>query len=137
LEALEEFPMQANRLKAKTGTAELVKTDIFKRIMYYSISANNGLRNQMIVLSVERAKEIYEMNQAGKIPDEFRGIVETRSEEDEDIDFADVTGQIELKEESKKKRGRGGRRKSGNRRNKDPRNKRGPNTSNKQKGNNK
>ena len=101
MEVLEEFPMDATKLKTKEGTAELVKTDIFKRRMYYSVRMQNGLRNQIVVLSVERASEIFEANKKGKFPDEFMGQLELNQVEEEEIDFADVTGQIELREEKK------------------------------------
>jgi len=106
LEALENFPSKADVLKLQGSIAYLVKLDIFKGIMYYSMKQEND-RNKIYALSKERVIEILEMNRKGKKPLEIGAIQFINEDTGDDMDFADVTGQIELPEEKKSKRRRG------------------------------
>lgn len=113
MESLEAFPIQAETIRAKSGTASLLKIDIFKKLMYYILPVDHG-RDKLLTLPVERVRKIQELNKKGQFPDEFQDRVERADEID--VDFADVTGEIELKDLPKKRRGgrrkgnRGGRR---------------------------
>ncbi len=113
MESLEAFPIQAETIKAKSGTASLLKIDIFKKLMYYILPVDHG-RDKLLTLPVHRVREIQELNKNGQYPDEFQERAESTDEID--IDYADVTGEIVLKDLPKKRRG--GRRKgnSGGRR---------------------
>lgn len=101
IDALDQFPMKATKIKTQIATAHLVKADIFKNVMYYSYLTEYG-RNTIIAIDKDRVAEIYEMNRNKEIPDVF--ITEEDIALQEEIDFADVTGVIELKEEVKKRR---------------------------------
>lgn len=104
LDALESFPNNADKLETKYGKAVLIKTDIFKQIMYYSVSQENG-RNKIYVLQLVRVKEILEMNQKGEKPETLEGIdLYGMSGDIKEVDFEDGTGDIELPMEKRKKR---------------------------------
>ncbi len=112
MEALKSFPKDADVLHTEAGTAQLIKLDIFKGLMYYAYRNNSATRGKIFALTVERSKEIRAMNKNKQKPEELMGISlnDEVSDEDADLGFADVTGQIELPEEKRrKKRGRGNR----------------------------
>ncbi len=112
LDALKEFPKDVDLLKYRGGNTLLIKTDIFKRLLYYSVQVEKG-RNTIIALSLDRVKEIKAMNLKGELPDQLQD--PNLVVEEAELDFADVTGVIELPD-VKKKKGRN-KRKSGNRSN--------------------
>ncbi len=118
LDALDDFPVKADVLKTSNHRYELIKTDIFKGIMYYIQVLNRG-RGAVIALPKERVTEILELNKKGEFPEELGGgEYASIGSEKEDHDFEDVTGFIELPTRTKrKKRGRGNndRRKSSSR----------------------
>lgn len=113
VDALKAFPKKADKLKSAKGTAALIKTDIFKGIMYYSyIEAK--LRGGLMAIGIDRVKEIQEMNKNGEFPEDLIDINSIINEElEKEVEFADVTGVIELPASKRKKR-----RKSRNSRNK-------------------
>lgn len=119
MEALSAFPENADKLKTKMGVASLVKTDIFKGLMYYAYNHESG-RGRMYTLDLQRVRTIRDMNKRGEFPSDLADFQVT-SEIDiaDEHDFADVTGVIELPPEERKRRG-----KRRNQRNK----KRGPKT---------
>ena len=112
LDALEDFPEDADVLKTKIGTLVLMKTDIFKRRLYYAYENNDKLRGTVISLSTARAKEVKELNNKGIIPDEIlsdeMNVPVSSDMDDENIEheYEDVTGLIELRNEPKKKKKR-------------------------------
>jgi cell fate regulator YaaT (PSP1 superfamily) len=101
MDALNSFPMYANTLKTNIGNASFIKADIFKDVMYYAHTNPHG-RSLIISIDKERVAEIHAMNKRGDKPDTF--ITEEAIALEEEMDFADVTGDIELKEEVKRKR---------------------------------
>ena len=113
MDALKEFPKRADRLEAESGRATLIKTDIFKRLMYYSIQKERG-RGLVVALDVDRVKEILALNKNGKKPVEFSRPQTQEQldaiEKEAEMDFADVTGQIELPYERRKSRRKNQRR---------------------------
>jgi hypothetical protein len=105
MEALENFPEQADKLYTHAGTAILLKTDIFKGIMYYAYDHERG-RGKVYPLNVEVVSKIRNMNKQGDKPQDFAqfGAAITFEEPEEEIQFADVTGEIELPEEKKRRK---------------------------------
>jgi hypothetical protein len=82
----------------------LVKTDIFKGLMYYSVAEGNG-RGKVLALSIEQVKNIQEMNARGEKPASLIELQFISEEEGEEhFDFEDVTGVVELPPEQKRKR---------------------------------
>ncbi len=118
IDALKSFPMKIQSLKTKSSEANFIKADIFKDVMHYSYRTEHG-RFMVIAIDKDRVREIAEMNKNGEYPDAF--ITEEDLALDEEMDFADVTGDFELKEEVKRKRSR---RRRGSSRNKRSGNKR-------------
>ncbi|KAA3638833.1 MAG: hypothetical protein DWQ02_04575, partial [Bacteroidetes bacterium] len=119
MDALSHFPKNAEKIQTEGGLAVLVKTDIFKQLMYYAYRNEKGQgRGRIFGLTVETVKDILEMNKTGTKPLDLSTMhyVSPVGEEDE-VDFEDdVTGVIELPAEKKKRRSRGNRRGRGGRR---------------------
>jgi cell fate regulator YaaT (PSP1 superfamily) len=67
LEARQNFPENATTLKTKQGDAYHIKNDIFKNLMYYEIRINDC--PIIRALSVEKVKEIIELNKKGIFPE--------------------------------------------------------------------
>lgn len=100
MEAIEEFPVDVDVLKFQGGSASLIKMDIFKRLLYYSVEVEKS-RNTMMALPLERVKMIKEMNLRGQTPEHLIDPKDLVAEEK--FDFADVTGDIELPDVRKKR----------------------------------
>lgn len=113
LDALKDFPKQANYLKLKDCEARLVKTDIFKRKMWYGIP-----NSPLVMLDVERVKEIQEMNANGEQPESLvdpKTILREREALLEDLsDYSNTVEQIDLPDLKKKKKRRNNRNKKSN-----------------------
>lgn len=75
LDAQEDFPDTSVMLKTKTGSAVHMKTDVFKRIMWYSYQ--EGDKKSITCMTVDTIKEIIEMNDKGKYPEKLTGIEES------------------------------------------------------------
>ena len=72
-DALRDFPRNVDKLKTRQGEAALIKTDIFKRIMYFEIKNKETGSLEIKKLSVEQVKMVWELNQKGIIPKDLRG----------------------------------------------------------------
>ncbi len=107
IEALSQYPRKIDMLRTKNGNAYLMKVDIFSELMFYSMSSEHG-RNIVIPLTKEKVLEYKEMNDKGIKPEKLEGVdlAEADNAEQENKQFADVTGEIELPEEKKRKSGR-------------------------------
>lgn len=109
MESLERFPMEIEFLVSKLGRANLVKTDIFRGVMYYEIESQNKASRDIPIfgLSPEQVKAFKARNEKGEIPADFGETISMASlsstPAEEDAGYADVTGEIELPEEKKKK----------------------------------
>lgn len=112
MDALKGIPDHAERLKTQRGEARLQKTDIFKKIMWFSYGDGDST---WIPLPTDRVKEIQEMNKNGQHPEDLRDF---SSEIEEDVieekawDYENVVGQDSLtrldeKARRKKKNNRG------------------------------
>jgi hypothetical protein len=109
---MEDFPEQADYIQGLSGRASLIKIDIFKGLMFYSLEVERG-RPRVIALAKEQVKEAILANKSGQKLDlltlhAVQEYIEV-DEEDRDYEFADGTGEIELPTETKKKRNRGRR----------------------------
>ncbi len=104
MEALGDFPKKADKLFTEMGKASLIKTDIFRRLMYYAFD-NSSARGKLHALEITQVKIILEMNAEGKKPLDlasYAARIDTLEEEAVDFDD-DVTGVVELPSEKKKK----------------------------------
>ncbi|MDP2187613.1 MAG: regulatory iron-sulfur-containing complex subunit RicT [Sphingobacteriaceae bacterium] len=77
MDALQAFPKDAKTLQTETATYELVKTDIFKRQMWYQIQGKPGEFVDMnaVPLSIEQAVEVRAMNKEGVKPATLEALV--------------------------------------------------------------
>lgn len=121
MESLERFPMEIEVLVSKLGRANLVKTDIFRGVMYYEIESQNKASRDVNVfgLAPEQVRAFKARNEKGEIPVDFGETISLASLSstpvEEDAGYADVTGEIELPEEKKRKnKNRGNNRQSNN-----------------------
>ncbi|MFZ1704933.1 MAG: regulatory iron-sulfur-containing complex subunit RicT [Saprospiraceae bacterium] len=106
MEAVKDFPDDVEVIKTKIGTASLIKTDIFKGIMYYAYD-NDRSRSNFISVTKDRVKEIKQLNKKGIFPDEIldkETLAQIKEVQDNTPDYEDVTGQIELPIEKRRKK---------------------------------
>ena len=111
MDALEQFPTNADRIQTEEGGANLMKTDIFKGLMYYCYEKDRG-RGKFYPLDIEQVKEVLEANKIGVKPQDLASL-QVIEEEDEDVGFdGDLTGVVELPSEQKRKKKKNNRSKS-------------------------
>ena len=103
LDALQQFPDNCDSIEITRGRAYLVKKDIFRNLMWYTLPDSN----KQYPLTLERVKKIKSLNQQGIKPDELEP-VEVQSKKPVDIEptYADVVGQISLQSLEKTSRKR-------------------------------
>jgi cell fate regulator YaaT (PSP1 superfamily) len=108
LDALQYFPDDADVIEVAKGRAFLVKKDIFRNLMWYSMADST----KHYPLSIETVKKIKEQNKQGVKPAALE-TVEIISDKPKEVEpeFVDVVGQISLKSLDKNSR----KRKSGDR----------------------
>jgi cell fate regulator YaaT (PSP1 superfamily) len=92
LDALQQFPDNADTLQVAKGTALLIKKDIFKNLMWYVLPDSN----KQYPLLIDRVKQIKKLNQQNNIPDDL-GAVEATGKPKEELVNVDLTGQFSLK----------------------------------------
>ncbi len=92
-EALKQFPDTRKSLEMANGTAVHIKTDVFKRLMWYLV---RGEKNSSIVcLSVDKVFELLEMNKKGTKIQNISDFVQ-REEEKVEIEYSNVDEQDDL-----------------------------------------
>ncbi len=113
IEALEQFPDQANRIETAAGTAVLIKTDIFKRILYYAYTGSSDAgRGKIYPIALAKVREMLAMIEAGEKPADLVSSQISFGNDSDEVDFEeDLTGVIELPDETRKKKRRKKRKK--------------------------
>lgn len=103
LDALQGFPDNADTLDTTKGTANLIKKDIFKNLMWYVLPESN----KQYPLTITRVREIKRLNFRGERVDELQP-VELASKKPDEMDhgFVELVGQISLKSLEKDSRRR-------------------------------
>ena len=103
MDALQFFPDDADMLEMEKSRAFLVKKDIFRNLMWYTMPDSN----KQYPLTIERVKKIKELNKQGVRPADLEP-VEVVSNKPKEIEptYADVVGQISLKSLEKTSRKR-------------------------------
>ncbi|HKB45360.1 MAG TPA: regulatory iron-sulfur-containing complex subunit RicT [Chitinophagaceae bacterium] len=93
LDALQFFPDNCDTIQVTKGNAYLIKKDIFKNLMWYTLPDSN----KQYPLTIERVKKIKALNQDGIIPEEL-GAVEVTSSKPKEVEpeYVDLVGQISL-----------------------------------------
>ncbi|HVZ58009.1 MAG TPA: regulatory iron-sulfur-containing complex subunit RicT [Chitinophagaceae bacterium] len=94
LDALQHFPEHCDSIQVAKGTANLIKKDIFKNLMWYVLPDSN----RQYPLTIERVRKIKSLNQQGIIPDELEAVeVSSGKPKEVEPEFVDVVGQISLR----------------------------------------
>ena len=94
LDALQHFPENADTIEIARGPAYLIKKDIFKNLMWYTVQGST----KHYPLTLDRVKEIKQLNQKGIRPEELEAVevVSSKAKEAEP-EFVELVGQISLK----------------------------------------
>jgi cell fate regulator YaaT (PSP1 superfamily) len=94
LDALQHFPDNADTLQVAKGTAILIKKDIFKNLMWYTLPDST----KQYPLTIERVRKIKQLNERNQVPDELEYVdVTTQKPKEVEPEFVDVVGQISLR----------------------------------------
>ncbi|MCX6313284.1 MAG: regulatory iron-sulfur-containing complex subunit RicT [Sphingobacteriales bacterium] len=103
MDALQYFPDDADMIEVARSRAFLVKKDIFRNLMWYTLPDSN----KQYPLTIERVKKIKELNRQGIKPEELEPaeVITGKPKEIEPV-YADVVGQISLKSLEKTSRKR-------------------------------
>jgi cell fate regulator YaaT (PSP1 superfamily) len=103
LDALQHFPDNAESFETAKGTAFLIKKDIFKNLMWYIIQGGS----KHYPLTIQRVKEIKELNAKGIRPEELEPVdVTTGKPKEIEPTFVDSVGEISLRSLDKNDRRR-------------------------------
>ncbi|MEI7471876.1 MAG: regulatory iron-sulfur-containing complex subunit RicT [Chitinophagaceae bacterium] len=109
LDALQQFPDDCDMIEVAKSRAFLVKKDIFRNLMWYTMPDSN----KQYPLSIEGAKKIKALNRQGIKPDELETVEVVSSKPKEvEPEFVDLVGQISLKSLEKNSRKRRDRERS-------------------------
>lgn len=113
LDALQNFPENADTLRVAKGTATLIKKDIFRNLMWYSLPDSS----KQYPLTIETVKKIKADNSRNIIPEVLEAVeVVSNKPKEVEPEFVDVVGQISLrsldKAEKKKRANAQGKRDS-------------------------
>ena len=94
LDALQFFPDNADELFTTRGKAILVKKDIFKNLMWYTLPDSS----KQYPLTLKRVKEIKQLNAQNVAVEELQPVEVVSSKAiEKEPEFVDVVGQISLK----------------------------------------
>lgn len=94
MDALQFFPNNADMLETAKGRAFLVKKDIFKNLMWYTMADSN----KHYPLTIDTVKKIKAQNKDGIKPEELETAeVITGKPKEIEPEYADIVGQISLK----------------------------------------
>jgi cell fate regulator YaaT (PSP1 superfamily) len=94
LDALQEFPENADTLQVAKGTALLIKKDIFRNLMWYVLPDSS----KQYPLTIDRVKKIKSDNLRNIVPQDLEAVEITSSKPKEvEPEFVDLVGQISLR----------------------------------------
>jgi len=105
LDALQYFPDDADVIEVAKGRAFLVKKDIFRNLMWYTMADST----KHYPLSIETVKKIKEQNKQGIRPEALETVeIVSGKPKEVEPEFVDVVGQISLRSLDKNNRKRRG-----------------------------
>lgn len=94
LDALQHFPNDCDVLEVAKGRAFLVKKDIFRNLMWYTLPDSN----KQYPLNIEMVKRIKQQNREGIRPEELETAeVASKHPKEVEPEYADLVGQISLR----------------------------------------
>ncbi len=97
VDAMKEFPDTRVVLRTKKGNGVHQKTEVFKKMMWYSYE---GDEFNMIAFPLEKVREIIAMNAKGKYPEKLEDFMLTKENKS---DFENAADQFELNRFDRKK----------------------------------
>ncbi|MFM9022052.1 MAG: hypothetical protein ACKOOA_12060, partial [Sediminibacterium sp.] len=101
LDALQQFPDYSDTLDTESGTAHLIKKDIFKNLMWYVLPNNT----KHYPLTIQRVKEIKRLNREGQRVAELEPVeISSGKAREAEPAFVDLVGQISLRTLEKNER---------------------------------
>ena len=92
MDALKHIPDNVNYLKTEKGDARLQKTDIFKKLMWFSYPKDDN----WVPVEIDRVKEIQKQNKEGIIPADLGEMREPETKAAKVLDYENVVGQDSL-----------------------------------------
>jgi cell fate regulator YaaT (PSP1 superfamily) len=92
MDALKHIPDNVSVLKTEKGDARLQKTDIFKKIMWFSYPREEA----WVPMPIAKVKEIQQQNREGIIPADLGEVVEIETKPVKVLDYENVVGQDSL-----------------------------------------
>ncbi|HMR82143.1 MAG TPA: regulatory iron-sulfur-containing complex subunit RicT [Niabella sp.] len=94
LDALQGFPNDCDQLEVAKGRAWLIKKDIFKNLMWYSLPDSN----KQYPLTIDRVRKIKSLNRQNIVPEELEAVeVVSNKTVEVEPEFVDVVGQTSLR----------------------------------------
>jgi len=119
LDALEDFPKKADKIKLPSGKAVLVKTDVFKRIMTYQVMEGRK-RGPYVTMTVEQVHEVLNNPDADihtfiAIESERQTQLAEETSDEHGYGDVDEVVDIPLEKRNRKKKGSRNRKTGGNR----------------------
>jgi cell fate regulator YaaT (PSP1 superfamily) len=90
VDAMKAFPDTRIPLKTKKGTGRHQKTEVFKKLMWYSYE---GDEFDLIAIPLDQVKEIIELNAKGKFPEKMEDFAQSKENK---ADFENAADQFEL-----------------------------------------
>ncbi len=101
IDALQFFPDNADTLEFTQGRAHLIKKDIFKNLMWYTVVGSN----KHYPLTIDKVKEVKALNIKNIRPEEIEAVeIVNNKEQEKEPEFTDLVGQISLQSLDKKER---------------------------------
>jgi cell fate regulator YaaT (PSP1 superfamily) len=90
VDALKEFPDNRVILKTKRGNGHHLKSEVFKRLMWYSYEGDDY---NMIAIPLDQVKKIMEMNSKGQYPEKLEDFAQKKENK---ADFENGSDEMEL-----------------------------------------
>jgi cell fate regulator YaaT (PSP1 superfamily) len=113
MDALKDFPDDIKEIKTKRGSAYLQKTDIFKKMMWFSYRHDEA----WVPLHVSRVNAIIAMNKNNEYPEDLSDVIFTPKVIEKVLDYENVVGQDSLtRMDDRNRKKKNNRKKNNNRR---------------------
>src|SRR5690554_1065544 len=96
VEALKDFPSPEIKLYTKKGVGIHIKTDVFKRLMWYLHQTDEKSTPSLIALHPNRVKEIIELNKQKKNPEDLKDFMIETVIEVPEVEYSNGGNQDDL-----------------------------------------
>lgn len=96
LDAIKSFPSTDVKIQTEKGTAFHIKTDVFKRQLWYMYEGEASIGVGLVALSPERVQDIIKLNKTGKKPADLKDFDTHVQVARKEPDYDNVVGQDSL-----------------------------------------